>query len=82
MHTNPRVPGAFGGMYVEVFMSPEQAKNLIIGGTPASRLPFLFGMLALAAMLSVVAFAQIRKETELSSLRADFVSSCERRSRR
>lgn len=70
-----QLPGSFGGMYVEVFMRPEQAKNLIIGGTPVSRLPFLLGLLALAAMLSVVAFAQIRKETELSSLRADFVSS-------
>ena len=70
-----QLPKQFGGMNVEVLMRPEQAQNLIIGGTPASRLPFLLGLLALAAMLSVVAVAQIRKETELSSMRADFVSS-------
>jgi hypothetical protein len=69
------MPESFGGMSIEVLMRPEQAKNLIIGGTPSSRLPFVWGLLALAAMLSVVAVAQIRKETELAGLRADFVSS-------
>jgi len=70
-----RMPESFGGMTIQVLMRPEQAKNLIIGGTPASRLPFLLGLLALATILSVVAVVQIRKETELAGLRADFVSS-------
>jgi signal transduction histidine kinase len=70
-----QLPAPYGGLTVEVSVRPEQAGNLIIGGTPKSRLPFLLGLLTLAAMLSVIAVMQIRRETELAGLRADFVSS-------
>jgi signal transduction histidine kinase len=42
---------------------------------PRSKLPFLLGLLALAAMMSVVSVVQIRRETEIAGMRADFVSS-------
>jgi Signal transduction histidine kinase len=70
-----QLPASYGDLTVEVSMRPEQASNLIIGGTPKSRLPFLLGLLTLAAMLSAIAVMQIRRETELAGLRADFVSS-------
>jgi signal transduction histidine kinase len=69
------LPEWFGAIALHVMVRPDQAAGLIIGGTPISRLPFLLGLLALAATLSVVAVAQIRRETELAGLRADFVSS-------
>ena len=51
------------------------ANTLVIGGLPKSRLPFLLGLLALAAALSFVAIGQIRREGELARLRSDFVAS-------
>jgi signal transduction histidine kinase len=51
------------------------ASGLVIGGLPASHLPFLLALLAIAAALSFVAIGQIRREGELARLRADFVAS-------
>jgi signal transduction histidine kinase len=51
------------------------ADQLIIGGLPRSRLPFLLALIAIAAALSFVAIQQIRREGELTRLRADFVAS-------
>jgi signal transduction histidine kinase len=62
-------------MMLRVMVRPDQAGNLIIGGLPRSRLPFVLGLLALAAMMSVIAVVQIRRETEFAGMRADFVSS-------
>lgn len=73
--TRLKLPDAFGSLALHVMIRPEQASALIIGGTPASRLPFLLGLLAVAAMMSIVAVVQIRRETELAGMRADFVSS-------
>jgi signal transduction histidine kinase len=73
--TQLRLGPEFGSLLLHVMIRPEQASALVIGGTPASRLPFLLGLLALAAMMSVVAVVQIRRETELAGMRADFVSS-------
>ena len=73
--TRLKLSDAFGAMVLQVMIRPDQASALIIGGTPASRLPFLLGLLALAAMMSIVAVVQIRRETELAGMRADFVSS-------
>jgi signal transduction histidine kinase len=75
VYTRLIMPDALGSLTLHVMIRPEQASALIIGGTPISRLPFLLGLLALAAAMSVVAVAQIKKETELAGLRADFVSS-------
>ena len=69
------LPPRAGALSVDVLIRPEVAGTLIIGGLPASRLPYLLGLLGLAAALAVVAVAQLRREGELSRLRADFVSS-------
>lgn len=73
--TEIQLPNEYGGLKLHVMVRPEQAGNLIIGGAPRSKLPFLLGLLALAAMMSVVSLVQIRRETEIAGMRADFVSS-------
>jgi signal transduction histidine kinase len=73
--TRVALPPEYGGLTVHAMIRPDQASNLIIGGLPRSRLPFLLGLLTLAAMMSVIAVLQIRRETELAGMRADFVSS-------
>jgi signal transduction histidine kinase len=73
--TELTLPPEYGALKLHVMVRPEQASNLIIGGLPRSRLPFLLGLLALAAMMSVVSVVQIRRETEIAGMRADFVSS-------
>jgi signal transduction histidine kinase len=70
-----RMPAAFGSLLVHAQINPKLAGSLVIGGLPRSRLPFLLGLLAVAAALSVVAMAQIRREGELARLRSDFVAS-------
>ena len=66
---------SYGGMIVHAQIRPDLAGDLLIGGLPRSRLPFLLGMLALAAALSIVAVTQLRREGELARIRSDFVSS-------
>ena len=66
---------AFGAMHVRAQIHGGVASGLVIGGLPRSRLPFLLALLAIAAALSFVAIGQIRREGELSQLRADFVAS-------
>ena len=73
--TRVALPPEYGGLTVHAMIRPDQASKLIIGGLPRSRLPFLLGLLALAAMMSVIAVIQIRRETELAGMRSDFVSS-------
>jgi signal transduction histidine kinase len=65
----------FGGLLVRATVVPEVAGSLVIGGLPRSRLPFLVGLLVLAAGLSAMAVSQLRREGELARLRSDFVSS-------
>ena len=69
------LPPAFGGLHVHAQIRPALAGALVIGGLPRSRLPFLLGLLALAAALSFVALGQIRREGELARMRSDFVAS-------
>ncbi|MEP6491067.1 MAG: HAMP domain-containing sensor histidine kinase [bacterium] len=69
------LPSRTGLLSVDATIRPELAGTLLIGGLPASRLPFLFGLLGLAAALSIVAVMQLRREGELAQLRGDFVSS-------
>jgi signal transduction histidine kinase len=71
LETSPNL----GGMAMRVFVRPQQANVLVIGGLPKSHLPFLLGVLALAAALSVVAVIQLRRETELARMRSDFVAN-------
>ena len=70
-----RMASAYGSLLVHAQIKPEMANTLVIGGLPKSRLPFLLGLLALAAALSFVALGQIRREGELARLRSDFVAS-------
>jgi len=69
------MPTSFGGIETRAEIRPEYAGLLVIGGLPKSHLPFLLAMLALAAALSVVAVAQLRREIDLGRLRADFVAN-------
>jgi signal transduction histidine kinase len=64
-----------GGMRVRVSLRSAAAGQLLIGGVPKPRLPFLLALLALSAALTGVALAQLRRERELVRVRADFVSS-------
>ncbi len=59
----------------QVALSPEHAGQLVIGGLPKSRLPLLLGLLGLTAILLGVAVQQLRREHDLTRLRADFVAS-------
>lgn len=65
----------FGGLHVRAQIRAAMADQLVIGGLPRSRLPFLLALLGIAAALSFVAVAQLRREGELSRLRADFVAN-------
>ena len=69
------LPEQFGALDLEVAVRPGQGSGFVIGGLPRSRLPILLGLLLLAAGMSVIAVMQIRRESELAGLRADFVSS-------
>lgn len=64
-----------GGLRVRATVRPAVAGSLVIGGLPRSRLPFLGGLLLLAAGLGAVAVGQLRREAELARLRSDFVAS-------
>src|SRR6266702_3967374 len=63
-----------GAMRVQVALRPDMAPKLIIGGMPRSNVPMLLSLLAITAGLVVAALLQLRREYELSQLRADFVS--------
>ena len=69
------MPSRAGLLNIDASIRPELAGSLLIGGLPRSRLPFLLGLLGLAAALSIVAVTQLRREGELASLRSNFVSS-------
>ena len=68
------LPVSFGGLQVRAQIRPALAGEIIIGGLPRSRLPFLLALLGLSAALAVVAVMQLRREEELSTQRTRFVS--------
>lgn len=65
----------FGSLSVQVALNPRLANNLVIGGLPKSRLPLLFGILALTMGLAVVGVVQLRREEQLARLRGDFIAN-------
>lgn len=69
------LPARAGSLQIDAVIRPELAGTLLIGGLPRSRLPFLLGLLGLAAALSIVAVTQLRREGEIARLRSNFVSS-------
>ena len=64
----------YGGLVTTMVLNPAQAESLTIGGFPSSRMPVALGLLILTGGLVAAAFFQLRREAELSRLRADFVS--------
>lgn len=64
----------FGGLTTSVVVNPQVAPSLVIGGLPRQRLPLVFALLALSVGLVATALVQMRRESELAALRADFVS--------
>ncbi|HEX5723918.1 MAG TPA: HAMP domain-containing sensor histidine kinase, partial [Longimicrobiaceae bacterium] len=74
-HGDDALPPELGGLRVRAAVRPERAGQLVIGGLPRSRLPFLAVLAVLAGALAVVAAGQLRREGELARLRADFVAS-------
>ncbi len=68
------VEAMMGGMRVQVALRPDMASKLIIGGMPRDQRPRILFLLALTAGLVAAALLQLRREYELSRLRADFVS--------
>jgi signal transduction histidine kinase len=69
------LPSRGGQLAIDAVIRPELAGTLLVGGLPRSRLPFLLGLLGLAAAMSIVAVAQLRREGDLARVRGDFVSS-------
>ncbi|HKE89568.1 MAG TPA: HAMP domain-containing sensor histidine kinase [Gemmatimonadales bacterium] len=64
----------FANLSVDVSLRPGIAGKLVIGGLPKSRLPLLVALLVLTAGLMLIAMIQLRRESELSALRTQFVS--------
>jgi signal transduction histidine kinase len=63
-----------GDLYANVVLREAMADKLIIGGLPRSRLPLILGLLALTAGLIGTALFQLRRESQLTRLRTDFIS--------
>ena len=64
----------YADLAVDVSVSEWLAPSLVIGGLPRSRVPLLASLLVLTIALTIAAADQIRRESELSRLREDFVS--------
>jgi signal transduction histidine kinase len=69
------LPPSLGALVIRAQVRPAVANDVVIGGLPRSRLPFLLALLGISASLSIVAIGQIRRDVELARLRGDFVSS-------
>lgn len=65
----------FGALPVEVALRPDIAGELLIGGLPRSRLPWLLGLLGLTGLLVAGAIVVLRRESEVARLRTEFVSN-------
>jgi signal transduction histidine kinase len=69
------MPESFGGLRVRAQLRPELASELLIGGTPRSRVPLLLVILALTVALSILAALQLRREVRFASERSTFVAN-------
>ena len=63
-----------GDLFAHTTLRASMADQLIIGGLPESRLPLILGLLALTAVLIGTALIQLRRESQLTRLRSDFIS--------
>jgi signal transduction histidine kinase len=75
VRTEASMESPLDALRYQIALSPEHAGQLVIGGLPKSRLPLLLGLLGLTAVLLGVAVQQLRREHDLTRLRADFVAS-------
>ena len=66
---------SLGGMILELGVRPEAVGQLVSGGVPRSRMPYVVALLVLTSGLLLTAVWQMRREAELAELREDFVSS-------
>jgi signal transduction histidine kinase len=64
-----------GPLTIHAAIRPHAVELLALGSIPESRVPRLVGLLTLTAAMVAVAVMQLRREHELSRLRADFISS-------
>src|SRR5438093_815977 len=63
-----------GDLYAQATLRGAVADKLIIGGLPKSRLPLILGLLGLTAVLIGTTLFQLRRESQLTRLRTDFIS--------
>src|SRR6266581_507463 len=63
-----------GDLYAQTTLRGAVADQLIIGGLPRSRLPLILSLLGLTAALIGTALFQLRRESQLTRLRTDFIS--------
>src|SRR6266581_3011442 len=63
-----------GDLYAQATLRGAIADKLIIGGLPKSRFPLILGLLGLTAVLLGTALVQLRRESQLTRLRSDFIS--------
>lgn len=66
---------SLGGMVLELGVRPEAIDQMVSGGVPRSRMPYIVALLLLTSGLLITAVWQLRREAELADLREDFVSS-------
>jgi signal transduction histidine kinase len=64
-----------GSLRARVTIRPHGVAILALGAVPGARVSFLVGLLTLTAAMIGVTVMQLRREHELSRLRADFISS-------
>ena len=62
-------------MVLELGVREEAVGQLVSGGVPRSRMPYVVALLVLTSGLLLTAVWQMRREAELAELRDDFVSS-------
>src|SRR5260370_8646831 len=63
-----------GDLYAQATLRGAVADKLIIGGLPRSRLSLILSLLGLTAVLIGTALFQLRRESQLTRLRTDFIS--------
>ena len=63
-----------GDLAAQTTLRASMADKLIIGGLPKSRLPLILGLLGLTAALIGTALLQLRRESQLTRMRTDFIS--------
>jgi len=67
--------GVLMGSTVRASLDPAEARRLVIGGLPRSRVPALLGLLAVTGGLLLTALVLLRRERQLQRLRSEFVAS-------